>query len=275
MLAAAAALAAAASWRAAGAAGAPAGRPSGGGPVQWRLSVVYVMFGAGYIAYMTFLSTCLASRHASLGLVCLTWTVLGLSAMAAPVLWSRPIAAWPGTQALAVLLATVAGAAALPLLSSAPLAVGGSAVLFGSAFMMVPAAVTALAAAARPPGGATGLIAALTVLFAAGQSAGPWASGWLADRTGPAAALWWAATLCAAAALLAATGSRPPHRRAGRAAPPATGRLITAPAAPRHRPEHGPAGAPRDPGEPGTFTGPAQVLPEPAPVAPIWCLHDR
>jgi predicted MFS family arabinose efflux permease len=54
------------------------------------------------------------------------------------------------------------------------------------------------------------VLARLTVVFAAGQTAGPWLAGLLADRTGPGAALAWTAVLCGGAALFAAM-----HRFAG------------------------------------------------------------
>jgi hypothetical protein len=101
--------------------------------------------------------------------------------------------------------AGVAFAAVLPLLGLAPATVGASALLFGSTFMMVPAPVTAFVSTPRPAGDRTGTLAALTVVFAAGQSAGPWVSGLLADRTSAGAVLGWAAVLCAVAALLAIT----------------------------------------------------------------------
>ena len=174
-------------------------------PGQWRLACAYLLFGTGYIAYITFLSAYLAARQAPVALVCLTWMLIGLSAIAAPVFWSRPIATWAGTRALGTLLAGVAVAAVVPLLGLTLLTVSVSALLFGSAFMMVPAAVTAFVSTTQPVGDATGALATLTVMFAAGQSAGPWVAGLLADRTNTGAVLGWAAVLCAAAALLAIT----------------------------------------------------------------------
>src|SRR6266852_4967530 len=67
--------------------------------------------------YITFLSAYLADHHASVAQVALTWAVLGLAAMAAPALWSRPISTWPGARALAALLAVLSAAAALALVT--------------------------------------------------------------------------------------------------------------------------------------------------------------
>lgn len=176
----------------------------------WGIALAYLLFAAGYITYITFLSAYLADRHAPLGQVVLTWTALGLAVVAAPALWSRPIARWPGARALAALLALLGGGAALALAAPAPPVILASAIVYGATFMGVPAAVTALVKANTPPAGWTATLAAFTTLFAAGQTAGPWLAGLVADRTSTDAALAWTAVLCAAAALLAATAGRPP-----------------------------------------------------------------
>ncbi|WP_051753222.1 YbfB/YjiJ family MFS transporter [Streptosporangium amethystogenes] len=211
-LSAAAGLAALASWSAARTdeeedAPADAARRAGVRPL-WRTALAYVLFAAGYITYITFLSAYLVDRHAPVAQVTLTWTVLGLAVAAAPALWSRPITRWPGGRALTVLLALLAGAAALALVSSAPPVVLTSAVAYGATFMSVPAAVTALIKANTPPADWTATLAAFTVLFAAGQTAGPWLAGLLADRFSTDATLAWTAILCAAAALITSR-SRP------------------------------------------------------------------
>ncbi|MFI6452580.1 YbfB/YjiJ family MFS transporter [Streptosporangium amethystogenes] len=174
----------------------------------WRTALAYVLFATGYITYITFLSAYLVDRHAPVAQVTLTWTVLGLAVAAAPALWSRPITHWPGGRALTVLLALLAGAAALALVSSASPVVLASAVVYGATFMSVPAAVTALIKAHTPPADWTATLAAFTVLFAAGQTAGPWLAGLLADHFSTDATLAWTAILCAVAALIASR-SRP------------------------------------------------------------------
>jgi predicted MFS family arabinose efflux permease len=163
----------------------------------WRIALAYLLFAAGYITYITFLSAYLDARHASTAQVVLTWTVLGLAVMAAPVLWSRPIAEWPGARALTTSLAVLGASAVL-----APFVVG-SAIVYGATFMAVPAAVTALIKANTAPADWTPTLAAFTTLFAAGQTIGPWLAGLVADHTSTYAALAWTAILCAAAAVVA------------------------------------------------------------------------
>ncbi|MGI5270474.1 YbfB/YjiJ family MFS transporter [Nonomuraea sp. CA-218870] len=174
----------------------------------WPIALAYLLFAAGYIAYITFLSAYLADRHAPLVQVMLTWTALGLAVVAAPALWSRPTLHWPGTRALTSLLAVLAGSAAVALIASAPPVILASAIVYGATFMGVPAAVTALIKAHVAPADRTATLSAFTALFAAGQTAGPWLAGLLADRTSTDATLFWTTILCAAAALIAAIAGR-------------------------------------------------------------------
>jgi predicted MFS family arabinose efflux permease len=79
-------------------------------------------------------------------------------------------------------------------------------VLYGATFMSVPAAVTARIRDATPPADWAATIAAFTTLFAAGQTAGPWIAGIVADHTSTGATVAWTAVLCAAGAVIALTG---------------------------------------------------------------------
>ncbi len=263
-LALAAALATAASWGAACGDRDQVARPTGRRRLRllWPVTVAYVLFATGYLAYLTFLSVYLVDHHATATQVALTWSLLGAAVVAAPSLWSRPITAWPGTWALAALLLGLGAAAALllglgaaaalllglgaaaalllgllgaaaalllglgaaaalllglgaaaalPLLSSEAPLVLASAVAYGATLMSVPAAVTALVRTHTEPAGWTPTLAALTALFAAGQAAGPWAAGALAELTSSDAGLAWTAALCVAAGVLA-IAQRPTSR---------------------------------------------------------------
>jgi predicted MFS family arabinose efflux permease len=179
----------------------------------WRVAVPYVLFAVGYITYITFLSAYLADRDASVAQVTLTWTVMGLAVVAAPALWSRPVIRWPGTTALGALLAILAVGAALALVSAALPVVLASVLLYGVTFMSVPAAVTARIRDGAPPADWTATIAAFTTLFAAGQTAGPWIAGVVADHTSTGATVAWTAVLCAVGAAIALTGPRTRERQ--------------------------------------------------------------
>ncbi|MEZ0072282.1 YbfB/YjiJ family MFS transporter [Planotetraspora sp. GP83] len=174
----------------------------------WGTAVAYLLFAAGYITYITFLSAYLDDRHAPPAQVVLTWTALGLAVVAAPALWNRPTAEWPGTRTLSTLLAVLGGGAALALAAPAPPVILASALVYGATFMGVPAAVTALIKGNTPPADWTATLAAFTTLFAAGQTVGPWIAGIVADETSTEATLVWTAALCAVAAVVAATAGR-------------------------------------------------------------------
>jgi MFS family permease len=89
-----------------------------------------------------------------------------------------------------------------------------SAVGYGATFLVVPAAITSLIHSAAPRAEWTRVLATFTVVFAAGQTAGPYLAGALADRYGTGATLVWTAALCAAGAALS-TAVRTVPRRAG------------------------------------------------------------
>ena len=169
----------------------------------WPVTGAYLLFAAGYIAYITFLSAYLAEHHASVVQEALTWALLGLAAVVAPVLWSRPIGTWRGARALATALAVIGAASLIALVSATPAAVTLSAIGYGASFLAVPAAVTRAVQEIIPPADWTRALATFTIVFAAGQTAGPYLAGALADRYGAGATLAWTAALCAAAAALA------------------------------------------------------------------------
>ncbi|GAB3339287.1 YbfB/YjiJ family MFS transporter [Micromonospora halotolerans] len=171
----------------------------------WRTAVAYLLFAGGYIAYVTFLSAALFQEAVPTWQVSTLWAFLGSSAMVAPPLWSPLIGAWPPARVLTTLLALLAGASALPLVSSSYVVLAVSAVVYGGTFMTVPAAVTATIRGATRPEDWAPTLAAFTTVFAAGQTVGPWAAGTIADHTSADATLVWAAALCAAATLVAAT----------------------------------------------------------------------
>jgi predicted MFS family arabinose efflux permease len=217
-LAVAAALATVVSWTAADPDPGPAGpEPGAAGPGPdtalfdvravwrlWRVTAAYLLFAAGYIAYITFLSAYLAAHRAGVVQVAVTWALLGLAAVVAPALWSRPINTWPGTAALGAALAGLAAAAAVALISAAPVVIVISAIGYGASFLAVPAAVTKVTQTATPRARWTAALAAFTAVFAVGQTAGPYLAGVLADHYGTGATLVWTAALCAGGAALSA-----------------------------------------------------------------------
>jgi predicted MFS family arabinose efflux permease len=144
----------------------------------------YTLFGAGYIAYITFIVALLRAEGADAGVVSVFWALLGLAAIASPILWGPVLERLPGGRGLALTMLVLAIGAALPIANRSTVAALLSALLFGGSFLNVVAAVTTVARRVLPPRAWTGGIAALTVVFAIGQCIGPLLSGALADRAG-------------------------------------------------------------------------------------------
>jgi predicted MFS family arabinose efflux permease len=144
----------------------------------------YLMFGLGYIGYMTFIVTLLRERGASAGTVVAFYVLLGLGVIASSWLWAPLLHRFRGGQPLALLNALLALATLLPVLSVHPLAVFASGALFGSVFLSLVASTTALVRHNLPPAAWPAGIAAFTSIFAAGQIVGPSLVGWVADGAG-------------------------------------------------------------------------------------------
>jgi len=148
------------------------------------LAVSYALFGAGYIAYMTFIVAFLKGRGSNAAEITGFWVILGVAAMTGAFAWTRPIARLRGGRGLAGVMAVLSLGALLPLLSRSPAAAIGSAVLFGGSFLSTVTAVTVVIRRSLQPHHWTPAIAGLTVAFALGQCLGPVLAGALSE--GPA-----------------------------------------------------------------------------------------
>jgi predicted MFS family arabinose efflux permease len=172
----------------------------------------YVLFGAGYIAYTTFIVAYLRIR---LGFdaaeITLFWGCVGVAATVAGLAWGPLLARLSGGRGVAAANAVLTLGAVLPVLLPTREAVYASAVLFGGSFLIVPTSVTAFACKAATPATWTAAIAMLTTGFAVGQCIGPWLSGEVSDRSyGVAGGLLLSGGILAAAAVIA-LWQREPH----------------------------------------------------------------
>lgn len=150
-----------------------------------RSLLAYACSGLGYVAYTTFSVTYLRAGGLDTAGVSLFWALLGLAGVAAPLLWGRLLSQGQGGRPMGILMATMGTGAALPVLSTTPLAVFLSAALFGVAALTVVASTTALIRQSLRPAQWGAGVALYTITFAAFQSAGPLLTGALADG-GPA-----------------------------------------------------------------------------------------
>ncbi|MBX3144241.1 MAG: YbfB/YjiJ family MFS transporter [Trueperaceae bacterium] len=172
----------------------PGSRGGGGLKRITPTLVTYGLYGAGYIGYMTFVTSNVGSGLA------LLWVVLGVGACLTGVVWGRSIDAFGGAVALRLVLLVLLVSSLQPLLAAAPLV---SVLLFGIAFPGVITAITDLFRKGLPPhewGRAMGLS---TAAFALGQAIGPALSGFVGDVAGSAGAALWAASALLVLSLLA------------------------------------------------------------------------
>lgn len=166
--------------------GSSAARP--GARFRWRRFAfglaAYLMFGLGYIGYMTFVVTLLREQGLSSAQIVAFYMLLGAGVVASSWIWAGLLQRFRGGESLALLNALLALATLLPVLSAHPAMVFASGALFGTVFLSLVASTTALVRHNLPPAAWPGGIAAFTIVFAAGQIVGPSAVGWVADGPG-------------------------------------------------------------------------------------------
>jgi len=144
----------------------------------------YMLFGMGYIGYMTFVVALLKEQGAAPQAITAFYAVLGVSVMASSRVWAGLLDRFKGGQALAILNALLGCATVLPALTAAWPLVLLSGVLFGGVFLSLVASTTALVRHNLPPSQWAAGISAFTIVFAAGQMVGPTVVGWIADGLG-------------------------------------------------------------------------------------------
>jgi predicted MFS family arabinose efflux permease len=163
--------------------------------------VGYLLFGIGYIGYMTFIVTLLREQGVAPPLVIAFYVMLGAGVVASSWLWAGTIERARGGGALALLNALLAVATALPVSSTGAPAVAASGLLFGCVLLSVVASTTAIVRHNLPAQSWAAGISAFTIVFAFGQIVGPTLVGWVSDGPGGLRAgfLWSAAFLALAA----------------------------------------------------------------------------
>ncbi len=184
----------------------PAPRSAGGG-FRWRAFgfglAAYLMFGLGYIGYMTFIITLLQEQQVAPAQIVGFYVLLGAGVVASSWIWAGVLQRFRGGESLALLNGLLAVATLLPVLSVHPLALVASGVLFGGVFLSLVASTTALVRHNLPADAWPAGIAAFTIIFAGGQIAGPTIVGWLADGGGLSRGLACSALFLAVGAVLA------------------------------------------------------------------------
>src|SRR6267378_7938295 len=123
----------------------------------------YFLFGAGYIAYMTFMIAYVRDAGGGAAAQSAFWSLIGLSAFVTPWVWRRVLALDRGGLATTIILGTNAVGAALPIFGHSVWLLAISALVFGVAFFAVVGSTTACVRFNYPPQAWPTAIAALTI----------------------------------------------------------------------------------------------------------------
>jgi predicted MFS family arabinose efflux permease len=165
----------------------------------------YFMFGAGYIAYMTFMIAYVRDAGGGAAAQSAFWSLIGLSAFVTPWVWRRVLALDRGGLSTTIILGVNAIGAALPIFGHSTVLLAISALVFGVAFFAVVGSTTAFVRFNYPPAAWPTAIAAMTISFGIGQTLGPIAVGAITDAMGSLSyALNVSAAMLALGAVLAA-----------------------------------------------------------------------
>ena len=144
----------------------------------------YFLFGAGYIAYMTFMIAYVRDGGGGAAAQSIFWSLIGASAFVTPWVWRRVLAMDRGGLATSIILGANAIGAALPIFGHSPLLLAISALVFGVAFFAVVGSTTAFVRFNYPPSAWPTGIGAMTIAFGIGQTLGPIVVGAITDAVG-------------------------------------------------------------------------------------------
>lgn len=144
----------------------------------------YFLYGAGYIAYLTFMIAYIRDDGGGAAAQSAFWCLIGLGGISAPWIWRGLMARGRSGVAMALMIGLTAIGAALPLAGSSPIIYALSALVFGNGFLATTIATTAFARFNYPEPAWPRVIAIITIIFSIGQILGPIITGAITDLTG-------------------------------------------------------------------------------------------
>ena len=144
----------------------------------------YFLFGAGYIAYMTFMIAYVRDAGGGALAQSAFWCLLGMSAFVTPWVWRRVLAWNSGGLSTTVILGVNTLGASLPLFGHSALMLTISALVFGVSFFAIVGSTTAFVRFNSPQEAWPKGIAAMTIAFGIGQTIGPTVVGAITDHFG-------------------------------------------------------------------------------------------
>ena len=146
--------------------------------------IAYFIFGAGYIAYMTFMIAYVRDAGGSAAAQSALWCLIGVGAFASPWVWRRLMAKGDSGITMGVIMAVLTVGAGLAMIGATPLWLAASALVFGNSFFAVVTATTAFSRLNYPPDAWPKVIGIMTITFGLGQTIGPFLTGAITDATG-------------------------------------------------------------------------------------------
>ena len=149
-------------------------------PILWA----YFLYGAGYYALMTFVIAYLHAAGYDQVRIVDFWIVAGLAVSASMVLWAPLLGRLRGSGGVVLTTGVLIASALVLLLLQGITAVMLAAALFGGSLMASAFAHLDYARGLVPSHAWTRIIAAMTVMFSLGQTAGPLLCGSIADYGG-------------------------------------------------------------------------------------------
>ena len=144
----------------------------------------YFLFGAGYIAYMTFMIAYVRDGGGGAAAQAAFWSLIGVSAFATPWVWRGVLALDRGGLVDRDHSRHQRDRRGLPIFGHSPPLLAISALVFGVAFFAVVGSTTAFVRFNYPPQAWPTAIAAMTISFGIGQTLGPIAVGAITDALG-------------------------------------------------------------------------------------------
>lgn len=184
--------------------------------------VWYILYGAGYVSYLTFVVALVGKQGLSAWAIAAFFTTIGIaSALGTLLIWGPVVARLSSSRGPALVTLVVLIGIVPVLVWPGVIGAFISAVVFGAGFMAGPTAATVTAKRFLPPAALTAGIAALTAAFSVGQAVGPIASGIVSDTSlGISGGLWLSVALLLAAGIAVLFQRRPRATRLSESPPP-------------------------------------------------------
>jgi MFS family permease len=149
----------------------------------------YFLYGAGSIAYMTFMIAFVRDAGGGALTQSAFWSIIALGAFVSPWLWGSVINRGRGGGATAIVTAVTGLGALIPFFGHSTGALALSAAVFGCAFFAVTSSTTAFVRFNYPPDAWPKAIGILTMAFGIGSMLGPIVTGAVSDATGSLSAM--------------------------------------------------------------------------------------